>query len=120
MCIAGTSKSVTLLIFAALCWNFADSCAYALHFESGLIAVRAQLVFLAMSSTKVVPSVDPAAVEYNKRIVLAATITVLVLSNTSFILRLIARRMQHQRLQADDYFMGLALPFSKSDLATLL
>jgi len=28
-------------------------------------------------------------------------------------LRLVARRMQSQRLQADDYFMGLALPFSK-------
>jgi hypothetical protein len=66
-----------------------------------------------MSSTKVIPIVDPGAVEYNRRIVLAATITVLVFSNTSFILRLIARRMQHQRLQADDYFMGLALPFSK-------
>ena len=61
--------------------------------------------------------VDPAAVEYNRRIVLASTITVLVLSNASYVLRLVARRMQHQRLQADDIFMGLALPFSKSDLA---
>jgi hypothetical protein len=70
-----------------------------------------------MSATKVIPIVDPEAVAYNRRIVLAATITVLVLSNASYILRLIARRMQHQRLQADDVFMGLALPFSKSDLA---
>jgi hypothetical protein len=79
--------------------------------------VRAHLLLPTMSSTKVIPIVDPAAVEYNRRIVLAATITVLVFSNASFVLRLIARRMQHQRLQADDYFMGLALPFSKLDLA---
>jgi hypothetical protein len=70
-----------------------------------------------MSSTKVIPIVDPEAVAYNRRIVLAATITVLVLSNASYILRLVSRRMQHQRLQADDVFMGLALPFSKSNLA---
>jgi hypothetical protein len=69
-----------------------------------------------MSSTKPIPIVDPGAVEYNRRIILAATITVLVLSNASYVLRLVARRMQHQRLQADDYFMGLALPFSKFDL----
>jgi hypothetical protein len=69
-----------------------------------------------MSSTKVIPIVDPETVAYNRRIVLAATITVLVLSNASYILRLVARRMQHQRLQADDVFMGLALPFSKPDL----
>jgi hypothetical protein len=68
-----------------------------------------------MSSTKVIPIVDPELVEYNRRIVLAATITVLILSNASFVLRLVARRMQSQRLQADDYFMGLALPFSKSE-----
>jgi hypothetical protein len=81
--------------------------------------VKARSVLLTMSSTKAVPIVDPEAVDYNRRIVLAATITVLVLSNTSYILRLVARRMQHQRLQADDYFMGLALPFSKSALALL-
>jgi len=69
-----------------------------------------------MSSTKLVPIIDPAAIEYNRRIVLAATITVLVLSNISYVLRLVARRIQHQRLQADDIFMGLALPFSKSEL----
>jgi len=69
-----------------------------------------------MSSTKPIPIVDPGAVEYNRRIILAATITVLVLSNASYVLRLVARRMQHQRLQADYYFMGLALPFSKFDL----
>jgi hypothetical protein len=69
-----------------------------------------------MSSTKSIPIVDPGAVEYNRRIILAATITVLVLSNASYVLRLVARRIQHQRLQADDYFMGLALPFSKFDL----
>lgn len=67
-----------------------------------------------MSSVKAIPIVDPEAVAYNRRVVLAATITVLVLSNASYVLRIVARRMQHQRLQADDYFMGLALPFSKS------
>lgn len=81
-------------------------------FESGLKALRAQPLPI-MSSTKVIPIVDPGLVEYNRRIVLAATITVLILSNASFVLRLVARRMQSQRLQADDYFMGLALPFSK-------
>lgn len=73
-----------------------------------------------MSSTKVIPIVDPELVEYNRRIVLAATITVLILSNASFVLRLVARRMQSQRLQADDYFMGLALPFSYIPAVCLL
>ncbi|KAN0092112.1 hypothetical protein V8E51_017959 [Hyaloscypha variabilis] len=73
-----------------------------------------------MASTKPIPIVDPGAVEYNRRIILAATITVLVLSNASYVLRLVARRMQHQRLQADDYFMGLALPFSYIPAVCLL
>ncbi len=72
-----------------------------------------------MSSTKAIPIVDPDLVEYNRRIVLAATIMVLILSNASFVLRLVARRMQSQRLQADDYFMGLALPFSKFELIAI-
>jgi hypothetical protein len=63
----------------------------------------------------VLPIVDPDVVAYNRRIVLSSTISVLVISNTSYILRLIARRKQNQRLQWDDYIMGLALPFSESD-----
>jgi hypothetical protein len=63
----------------------------------------------------VLPIVDPDVVAYNRRIVLSSTITVLVISNTSYILRLLARRKQHQKLQWDDYIMGLALPFSKLD-----
>jgi len=55
---------------------------------------------------------DLDAEAYNTRIILASTIIVLVISNVSYVLRLIARRMQNQKLQADDYIMGLALPFS--------
>jgi len=61
------------------------------------------------------PIVDPDVVAYNRRIVLSSTISVLIISNASYILRLIARRKQNQRLQLDDYIMGLALPFSESD-----
>jgi hypothetical protein len=60
----------------------------------------------------VVTQADRDAEAYNTRIILASTIIVLVISNVSYVLRLIARRMQNQKLQADDYIMGLALPFS--------
>ena len=57
-------------------------------------------------------SLESDQVEYNKRVVLASTIIVLIFSNGSYFLRLLARRVQNQKLQADDYMMGLALPFS--------
>jgi hypothetical protein len=60
----------------------------------------------------VVTQADLDAEAYNTRIILASTIVVLIISNVSYVLRLIARRMQNQKLQADDYIMGLALPFS--------
>jgi hypothetical protein len=60
----------------------------------------------------VVTQADRDAEAYNTRVILSSTIIVLVLSNVSYVLRLIARRMQGQKLQADDYIMGLALPFS--------
>ena len=60
----------------------------------------------------VVTQADLDAEAYNTRIILASTIIVLIISNVSYVLRLIARRMQNQKLQADDYIMGLALPFS--------
>lgn len=59
-------------------------------------------------------------VEYNKRVVLASTIVVLFFSNGSYILRLLARRKQNQKLQLDDYLMGLALPFSYIPAVCLL
>jgi hypothetical protein len=58
--------------------------------------------------------------DYNKRVVLASTILVLFFSNGSYILRLLARRKQNQRLQLDDYLMGLALPFSYIPAVCLL
>lgn len=65
-------------------------------------------------------SLESDQVEYNKRVVLASTIIVLFFSNGSYILRLLARRMQNQRLQLDDYLMGLALPFSYIPAVCLL
>jgi hypothetical protein len=52
------------------------------------------------------------AASYNQRVVIVSTTLVLIFSNGSYILRLLARRKQNQKLQLDDYLMGLALPFS--------
>jgi hypothetical protein len=65
-------------------------------------------------------SLESQQVDYNRRVVLASTIIVLFFSNGSYILRLLARRMQNQRLQLDDYLMGLALPFSYIPAVCLL
>jgi hypothetical protein len=67
-----------------------------------------------------VVTLESDAVDYNKRVVLASTIVVLIISNTSYVLRLWARRKQNQRLQLDDYLMGLALPFSYIPAVCLL
>jgi hypothetical protein len=52
------------------------------------------------------------AASYNQKVVIASTIVVLFCSNVSYILRLLARRKQNQKLQLDDYLMGASLPFS--------
>lgn len=63
---------------------------------------------------------DPEAVAYNQRIILASTITVFVLSNGSYVARLYAKKMTGARFQAEDWVMGLALPFSYIPAACLL
>ena len=73
------------------------------------------VIFAAMAIT-----LESDAVDYNKRVVLASTIVVLFFSNGSYILRLLARRKQNQKLQLDDYLMGLALPFSYIPAVCLL
>ena len=60
------------------------------------------------------------AVAYNKRVVLASTVTVLIISTGSYVLRLCARRKSGQKFQWDDYMMGLALPFSYIPAVCLL
>ena len=67
-----------------------------------------------------VVSLESEQVEYNRRVVLTSTIIVLFFSNGSYILRLLARRVQNQKLQLDDYLMGLALPFSYIPAVCLL
>ncbi|CZR55842.1 uncharacterized protein PAC_05730 [Phialocephala subalpina] len=68
----------------------------------------------------VLPSADDPAVAYNKRVVLASTIVVFIVSNGSYIARLFARKKTGARFQADDWIMGLALPFSYIPAACLL
>jgi len=68
----------------------------------------------------VLPSADDPAVAYNKRVVLASTIVVFIVSNGSYIARLFARKKTGARFQADDWVMGLALPFSYIPAACLL
>lgn len=63
---------------------------------------------------------DPAAVAYNRRVVLATTIVVFLVSNGSYVARLYARKMTGARYQAEDWVMGLALPFSYIPAACLL
>jgi hypothetical protein len=70
--------------------------------------------------TMAIPVEDAGAVAANRRAVLASTIVVFIISNGSYILRLIARRKSAQRFKADDYIMGLALPFSYIPAACLL
>lgn len=70
--------------------------------------------------TAMAPTLESDQAGYNKRVVLASTIIVLFFSNVSYILRLLARRKTHQRLQLDDYLMGLALPFSYIPAGCLL
>lgn len=67
----------------------------------------------------VLPSADDPAVAYNKRVVLASTIVVFLVSNGSYIARLYARIKSGVRIQADDWIMGLALPFSYIPAACL-
>jgi hypothetical protein len=65
-------------------------------------------------------TLESSEVDYNRRVVIASTIVVLVFSNISYVLRLWARRLQNQRLQLDDYLMGVALPFSYVPAVCLL
>lgn len=58
------------------------------------------------------PSDQDPEVEARKRSVLISTTIVLIVSTGSYILRLWARKKQAVKLQWDDYFMGMALPFS--------
>lgn len=64
--------------------------------------------------------VDPDAVAYNFRIVIASVSTVFFVSATSYILRIIARKKVGLKLQADDWIMGLAFPFSWIPAACVL
>jgi hypothetical protein len=63
---------------------------------------------------------DADAVAYNRRVILASTIVVFIVSNGSYIARLFARKMSGGRFQAEDWVMGLALPFSYIPAACLL
>jgi len=63
---------------------------------------------------------DPDAVAYNRRIVLASTIVVFVVSNGSYIARLVSRKMTGSRYQVEDWIMAMALPFSYIPAACLL
>lgn len=67
----------------------------------------------------VLPSADDPAVAYNKRVVLASTIVVFILSNGSYVARLFARKKSGGRFQVEDWIMGLALPFSYIPAACL-
>ncbi|KUJ18951.1 uncharacterized protein LY89DRAFT_667995 [Mollisia scopiformis] len=63
---------------------------------------------------------DPEAVAYNQRVIIASTIVVFLVSNGSYIARLVARKKSGGRFQAEDWVMGLALPFSYIPAACLL
>lgn len=68
----------------------------------------------------VLPTANDPDVENKRNAVLVSTILVLIISNGSYILRMLARVKMNQSFQWDDYLMGLALPFSYVPAVCLL